>query len=173
MNRIENIRAEIAAQNFSDLSRELKRIGISYTTDGLRKIATGRTVEPRPTLLDGICRVLHLNPLTGLPFWKENPDNSIFTPQPNKPEGISIFKVCPAIRFGEKEWKISFSLDASEIDFCCPQCSKEFHQTLGWVKRQRNFCPDCGSIFDSAEFIKQVEVVEKMLAVLFNRGEEA
>ncbi|HBF33930.1 TPA: hypothetical protein DDW35_05150 [Candidatus Sumerlaeota bacterium] len=172
MNRIENIRAAIATQNFSNLSRELKRIGISYTTDGLRKIVTGRTVEPRSSLLDGICRVLHLNPLTGLPLGRENSDKGAVTPQEDKLGEISVFKIYSAIESGGKKWKISFSLDASEVDFSCPKCGKEFQQTLGWFKRQKNFCPICGSVFDSTAFMKQMEVVEKMLSVLFNRDEE-
>ena len=54
-------------------------------------------------------------------------------------------------------------LDNGKIDITCPQCKGKFTVTVGNLKRPGVKCPKCGGQFDTSQFKREMDKVERQL----------
>lgn len=65
-----------------------------------------------------------------------------------------------------KETTMTSILDNEKIDFQCPNCNRKIVMTVRQLKRPGNTCPGCGASFDTAEFKRELNKVDRELKKL-------
>jgi len=59
--------------------------------------------------------------------------------------------------------------DQQEIEILCPQCKNKFKKTFRDLKRTGVKCPKCGGAFETSQFKRELDKVERSLQALQKR----
>jgi peptide subunit release factor 1 (eRF1) len=61
-------------------------------------------------------------------------------------------------------------LDGETIEIACPNCAKKIKETIRWFKADGRACPGCGVAFDTKEFKRAFDEMERRLSNLGGGG---